>query len=42
MSDLGPAFQAIEAAASIAAAAMVFVFFSALALAIHSSANSSA
>ncbi|HWW20796.1 MAG TPA: hypothetical protein VNZ06_08330 [Steroidobacteraceae bacterium] len=38
----GSTFQAIFAAGSIAIGAAVFVFFSALALAIHSSANSSA
>jgi hypothetical protein len=38
----GSAFQAIFAAGSIAIGAAVFVFFSALALVIHSSANSSA
>jgi hypothetical protein len=42
LAGLGHAFEAIAAAASIAAFAMVFVFFSALALAIHSSANNSA
>jgi hypothetical protein len=39
---LGQAFAAIETAASIAVFAMVFVFFSALALAVHSSASNSA
>jgi hypothetical protein len=38
----GAAFDAILAAGSVAMGAAVFVFFSALALAIHSSANSSA
>jgi hypothetical protein len=38
----GSMFQAIFAAGSIAIGATVFVFFSALALAVHSSANSSA
>jgi hypothetical protein len=38
----GPAFKAIVAAGSIASGAAVFVYFSALALAIHSSASNSA
>lgn len=42
LAGTGPTFQAIFAAGSIAIGAAVFVFFSALALAIHSSANSSA
>jgi len=42
LAGAGQAFAAIATAASIAASAMVFVFFSALALAVHSSASSSA
>jgi hypothetical protein len=41
-SGLGHAFEAVATAASVAAFAMVFVFFSALALSIHSSASNSA
>jgi hypothetical protein len=42
LAGLGQAFEAVAAAATIAVFAMVFVFFSAMALTIHSSANSSA
>jgi hypothetical protein len=42
LAGLGQAFEAIAAAATIAVFAMVFVFFSALALAVHSSASNSA
>ena len=42
LGGLGQAFEAIFAAAMVAAFAMAFVFYSALALVIHSSANSSA
>ena len=42
LGGLGQAFEAIFAAAMVAALAMAFVFYSALALVIHSSANSSA
>jgi hypothetical protein len=42
LADLGQAFEAIFAATMVAAFAMAFVFYSALALVIHSSANNSA